>query len=572
MDICVIERKRRRRQNLSSTSESSGIVGAAPVTALGAAVLPQVRKRAQVSLDATLLAPETVAGPVIGGIAQPTVSYDPDLVALEQASGGFNSVVEFAARFCLAHFSYRARLGSLGQQITAAELDAFLTSESGSLTTPELLALKVDPTSPLGYGLSVELSPTDITFSDPNRVCFVFSGALELEAEVYVRKSDPFERGALVDPYLRDPRGPVEQEGPLGPFVDTGEQGNVSFRGAGPGRGAILGSLRPARGRGGGRETDFAPVAELGQVSVEVCAEYGFDVDFDLKHVRVYADMRTATTKLTTPASGDGKLFWDKFLAGQEAALETVYSPPLVELAPVVSMVGLNPANVTVDEMPDFDARVHHVGEHPQQALAVMIDAMSGCQGVIEDVQQFIGNNSFGVISDEWIVDRLFRHKWRLGGFLRALELRQTIQIKRNNQPEDATLHGWMTLDTLDQVAIQTDSTGRTDAVTLGGAATTRADSVILRDGSVVGPDKVDFGPPKSSPWTIFTAPEVNPVLSLDAAMRAFELRAHADAFRFLSRPFASLPSDSAAQIAYARIEGVLKRVFYLGSLSASFD
>lgn len=566
---------------------STGTYGTpAPASAGGSNVAPATRKVGQVSADARFLAKE-VAGGRFGGVIEP--AYDPNRVVLQRATGGFNSAIEFAARFCMWHFASRVRLHSISERITVAELGAFLATETANLRDPSVLDLAADTNSYLGYGLTLELEATDLTFSDPHRICVTFTGQLILNGETYAIDPGRFPRREKVREPFPDPLGPIERAEGERQGSDLGG-GETTFaeemapRATAPfvgqqSRAEILD--RPwmsfdrsiERAPEGGRPfLHLEPIAELGEVTLEVCADYRYNVDFDLKRVHVYADMRGATTTLTTPQSSDGKLFWQQFLTTEEQAMMRVGSAPQVPIVPTVSMVGVNPANVTVDEMPDFEARAEHVGARPRQALAVLIDAMAGCHGTVEDVQQFIGNNLFGVISDEWIVNRVFKHKWRLGGFLRAIELRQTIQIKRAGHDEDATLHGWMTLETLDIISIETESTARTDAIRLGGSASTRADAVILRDGTTVGPDKVDLGPPRPNPWTVFTGPAVNPALAPNPAMRAFQQRAHTDAFRYLARPFAGLPSDGAAPIAYTRTEGVTKQVFFLGSLSSSFD
>ena len=97
-----------------------------------------------------------------------------------------------------------------------------------------------------------------------------------------------------------------------------------------------------------------------------------------------------------------------------------------------------------------------------EPALAVAFDTMPGCHGVVDDIRHFIGPNAFGVISDEFVVDLVFRHRWNRGGFDRRLNLEAPLQVKVNRggqeRIEDAIVFGHQDLLSLEYAAITTDS------------------------------------------------------------------------------------------------------------------
>lgn len=239
-------------------------------------------------------------------------------------------------------------------------------------------------------------------------------------------------------------------------------------------------------------------------------------------------------------------------------------------LTPRVSVVGHNGAGQAVSELPDVEAEVFHVGGRGDQAMVVAFDLMPGCHGYIEHVQQFLCGADYGVISDEWVVERVLKNKWRLGGFARSLTQTQPVRIKRGDREEDATVDLSLSLDDLSVAAVECDANTATDYVRVGGPATGTPLILRLQDGTVMRPDQVDLGGPAALNWTVFTDPTLNPLLSSDAQMRQWQERAHMDGYRHLARPFAYFP-EGGIDVDYARVEGVITHIFFLGSCWATF-
>src|SRR5262249_9050599 len=143
-----------------------------------------------------------------------------------------------------------------------------------------------------------------------------------------------------------------------------------------------------------------------------------------------------------------------------------------------------------------------------EPALAVAFDVMPGCHGIIDDVRHFIGPNPYGVISDEFIVDSVFRHRWNIGGFDRRIEMQAPVQVmvNRNGQQqlEDAVAYGHQDLLPLDHASITTNSNLRTDCIAFGGQAQVVATSVRLAaDGQTFDASQVDLGPADPVRWSV---------------------------------------------------------------------
>ena len=197
---------------------------------------------------------------------------------------------------------------------------------------------------------------------------------------------------------------------------------------------------------------------------------------------------------------------------------------------------------------------------------------MPGCHGVIDDVEHFIGNRDYGVITDEFVVERVFKFKWRIGGFDRSFRLKRRIEISRDGNLEDADLKGRLDLQSLATVVFATDSDTRQDFIQIGGQARSVPTEIVTSDGIVLGPGDVDFGSPQATPWSMATRPAVGPDLSSDPEVREFQERAHIDAYRHIARPFATFttrPGSVTPQ--YTRLEVVTRYIFFLGQIPMVF-
>jgi hypothetical protein len=247
-----------------------------------------------------------------------------------------------------------------------------------------------------------------------------------------------------------------------------------------------------------------------------------------------------------------------------------------VYIAPVLSLVGRSPSNSAVTELPDFNVEVFHLGPSGHQALATAFNLTPASIGLVEEVQQFIGDYDYGVISDEYMIERVFLNKWRMGGFTRLFPVSAPVQVKKGDGTiEDIVAYGAFSLDALSWVRIDPHANTRSDLLKLGGdpgTASLTILSVKLRNGTVLGPDKVDFGPPKKYPWSVYTiATSTTPALSNDDAVRGFQIRAHEDAYQHIAKPFAFFPIKDPLAIEMPRLDGIARTFYVIGNIPTTF-
>jgi hypothetical protein len=278
-----------------------------------------------------------------------------------------------------------------------------------------------------------------------------------------------------------------------------------------------------------------------------------------------------------TPESGDARLFYDAFLATKEHNLAAQIAPVAqILLTPTISLAGRNPANSRIDEFTEFDTRVFHVIEHARHALCVAFDVVPSCQGIIENVRHFIGGYDYGVVHDEYVVERVVRHKWNEGGFDRSVGLANNVSLKvkrdGRDSTEDAMVFGRLLLNTLDAVELVPHPDLRTDVLSLGGQAQAVPDRVVLVDGTVLTPDNADLGPVQNTNWAVDISAAISVPSDPDPELRDFQMQAHRDGIRHLARPFSRFPTAFGfPEVQYTRTEAVQKRVFFLGLLPRVF-
>jgi hypothetical protein len=255
-------------------------------------------------------------------------------------------------------------------------------------------------------------------------------------------------------------------------------------------------------------------------------------------------------------------------------------APLDLPLTPTVSLVGANQGGAPVPEITDFEVRVFAVFDASgfDPALAVAFDAAPGCHGVTEDVSHFIGpNNGYGVVTDEFLVDRVCHHKWNMGGFDRSIGLQATVQVvvTRNGGQslEDAVVSGYQELLTLDYAAITTDANARSDCITFGGQARIVPVSVrLLTDGQTLSASQVGLGAPLASRWGVNAVLVVGGGLDADPEIRDFQLKAQRDGVHPIAGPFAFYDSRAPVTVTYARVEGISRHLFFLGRMSGALN
>jgi hypothetical protein len=493
-----------------------------------------------------------------------TDDTNPNRVAVHQASGGFNSVVEIAGKYCQRLFGAQVNPRNILVRFSHEDLQAFIDEQDTPFDTEFLNELQVTTNPSLKYAVGLTLTLAGLEFKAPSKVCVQYRGEVDLLHEVrdVDVPTDLLDRLRVVA--AEELTGDISESGTSEPPPDPD-----------PLSGAF--SIDLVNEKVLGMFDDVVPEPEkqlslvhrIGTIDLTLCCDYVSEPDSFLRRVDVWAELKTAEFDLEVP-EGDVKRFYDRFLADTAESLEnSIIELAQVHLTPTISLAGRNPSNVGVTEISEFDVSVFHVGAKPRQAMAAAFDLKPGCNGIVEEVEHFLGDRDYGVISDEYLVERVFKHKWRLGGFDRQLRIDRTIKVERDGNVEDATLEGVLRLDSLDYVSIDTDADTRSDYIHVGGSATGIPQRIRLGDGTIVGPDQVDFGAPQGAPWGVFTALSVKLDLSSDPEIAQFQLRAHLDAYRHVARPFARFPRT--LKIWYTRTEGVTKHIFVLGDLPRAF-
>jgi hypothetical protein len=503
----------------------------------------------------------------------------PRIPAPHVAAGGFAAVVEVSASHCLRVWKEQVPPLRMVARFAPDELRALRDAqpfESATLNGVEL----PDPSTGLRLALSVELVPQELVFASaqgaPRRVCVRYAGTLALfteQVEPELPPEDAFEPGfelpgpgpfVLPPPRARDVRGGRE--------VAARSSGERRAR-----RYAVAATAVPRRraARRGRELVEDQPelplgkLADAGKVTLEICCDYELTLDAPRVRADVHANLATATFAFAA-AGADAQRLYPPYLKPLEPATAAT-AGSRVKLVPTICPAGRSPSNEIVTELPDVRAVASHVGTAPLQALVVAFDLKPGCEGTAADVQHFIAGADFGIVADEFVLDRVLRFKWRLGGFVRSLPLAQTIQVQRGDTVEDATLRGQLSVDGLDQVSIETDSNTRTDYVRLGGPATARASDVLLRDGTVLSPAEVTGAAPKPTRWTVFTGLDTAPSYVSDPLLREFARRAREDAVIHLTRPFTHPSAVPEITSSHAAVAGVTRHVIALGLIHDAF-
>ena len=513
---------------MSTLAQESWLAGAANV-------LPQVRKE--------------IRRPP--GDRNPLDLSSPVFVDVRRAVGGFSSVVEVADGYCLRF--YAAQVGPI--QVVARRWGAALATALqpllATLSDPWWQSFAPGATEP--YGVGYALRPARLRI-DGDRVTIAFDGVLSVygpplpSLPPHRPGSRPYDIGPVVAPTVMS--------------VESSRTESIRV----PHDGLVFADFALW-------EAELVPLVRIGAVHASLEGRLASQSHPQQRSVDVLLDLRAAKVTVT-PEGGDAKVLYDAFLADREYDLETIVAPgSQLRLTPTISVVGRNAGNTSVPELPDFDVRVFAVGDPDNdQAVCAAFDLVPGCAGTIEDVGYFIGHSDYGVIHNEFTVERVLHHQWNVGGFDRSVGItrRVSIKVKRdgNEHNEDADVYGHLQLDSLETVALEPHADRRTDLLVMGGHAEGIADRVVLvRDGTTLTPSNADLGPPDPVPWAVNLDASVTPVWSSDPELRQFQERATQDGVRHLSRPFARVPEFGGAFTSYVRLEAIAKRFFAVGSL-----
>lgn len=556
-----------------------------------------------------------------------THDFNPSSVRMDQAAGGFSTVVEHSARYC--HKVFNAKLGLhdwMGKLV-----DSDKVRELGLKEVPGIL----------------KIIPRSFTFEDNNQIRIVYN--LEIGYSEKIRRTFERDKPQYERPNRWDKIGPISQwnmseqlSQELQNLADIKVQslqrlsraiaqtqggfaepqsyqirsGSLSEQ-----EWLLLAASKELQQDGGkfrspedqlaldtiisdistsmidgevvfgsiegiedfvivGRGNDFGIISGggienlIGYLRLEVVCPYGYKTNMSQRSVDVYAQTNQSTlTVVSTSNNVIDQLVAAGAFGEDNAILKDIFTRhDKVHLIPTIAVGGGSGPSTRPTEFENFDAVVFHVTNtiNSLQAITVAIDLKPGSMGIIEDVPHFIGSADYGVITDEFRIERLFRYKWRMGKFLRRYPLSQNIQVKRNSNIEEATLRGYLTMDSLDVVSFEINANTGEDIIKICGKSKVHVDDVQLANGTIIpndpDPDSesgMDFGNPVEKTWILKSKLNVNTILPSNPFERRFQQVAYEDAYQYIGRPFANY--NVQADVIYTRLHSVTKQVFVLG-------
>jgi len=509
--------------------------------------------------------PAAVSGAIeIAGVRR----IPPNRLKLHAVSGGFNVVVEFSAGACLKRFRRETLSSDYVVPLLEVELQKLQSNGPGSATVDALLEV-VQATRSAQYYLGIRWKPTNLAFTDAREISVTYEGTLALLEHMPQQQS-----GASAVHRLKKLPGIVAN-------LDHGDLHQAMMASHPPGKDMAslllahsgFAELIAANLWGKARD-DLVPRRILGSIGAQLRCPYRVRSEPARVRAWVTSNLESASVEIE-PVAADIASLVDEYVVRRTGQGPSMFSYIVnvqdIRIVPTLCLVGYDTAP-KVTTLPDFEALAFAVSDGSQQALAVSFDCAPGCKGTIEQVRHFIGDADYGLITDELVLESLFLHKWRRGGFLRTLVFHNPVTVDMSDgSQQTAYLHGLMTLNSLEASRIDIDANREIDHILIGGNATVKPEYLYLPDGRRMSASEVGLDEPMETTWSVFTDLEIKPSYSSDPQMRAFQVRANLDAYRFVCKPFASLPSDMLVTPQYVRVDGISRRVLFLANFTSPF-
>jgi hypothetical protein len=468
------------------------------------------------------------------------VSFDPTTINIQAAAGGYGTVLQFSPGFCLQAAATDLGLAPVYIQLDYWGLKAFFQNNSNSLTNAlQAFYSSIDWSE--APDIELTFTPASLQFPSTSSVTITFTAKANLLA---------------------------------------------------------LQALPLVQGQGGGISTgrSAAKVAVpyfLGNMTLSISAPFsavphasllGAEVICLLAPPRQKATssgivkgpqtLNTAQISVAPDPGQDVAVFFNQGMLGDngEDVINVLAGKFQFRLVPSLSLLGLEPINSKGVNMLEFQVDAIALAGEDFPVLAVGFNLKTACAGSPDHIQQFIGSFDFGTITDEFTIETLFKHKWGLPGrFSRTIPVSAPIHANVNNQGVDVTLDGTLQLNTLDVVTIDSDANTRTDVLSIQGTATVTVNDAVAQDGTRIGPDQIDFGPPEDVLWAFKSALLINAAFDTRPGIRTFEMTAYKGAYNFIARPFANLSDPSPVSPYYARLDAVVHRVYTVSLIGADF-
>jgi hypothetical protein len=215
-----------------------------------------------------------------------------------QAAGGFNSVIEVSARYCLRVFDMDLNLPDFEIGITPDEMRELLVSRKASLQSAYLKTLAIPESFNGIYVLRCSFSAISLTFSKPHRVCVTYATQVTLAAEDRPPPKTPLHHVETLQ--YQVPRGTSFLLRAPYNMVSPGAEGKASAVPGAASTGNLQGEASSDQAPGGQTQnflqsSGLVPHNSLGSFDLEICTDYLWETDDILKRVYVYADLSRAT-------------------------------------------------------------------------------------------------------------------------------------------------------------------------------------------------------------------------------------------------------------------------------------
>lgn len=518
-------------------------------------------------LDAQSLVRKNIAESALEGVyLRGSSNYDPSKVHLGRVTGGYSSVIQVSAQAC-------RRLVAKEIGTVTAYVDQVRVTGPGK---PAPLDSPPWPKAPrnMSEWISVMFEVFDLRFTDRDTVEIELRGWILATSAPLIRDFPEIPQINLDFAPLDIPRPAVADMDPISMqrlrFDRRPPSGPSVSEMAHPGGVMNLGLLGP-------KPEDPTAITNyvFGAITATIRASLSHINHPGRAAVEVFADTTGATVTFT-PADGVATAVWAEIRPHVESeTVAKMLSNPQIPITPMLSLVGVNSSSVRVNEFAKFESTVFPVSNwHPlrsdpttdRQAIAIAIDVAAGSTGIENRVGHFIGASDYGVIHDELVFSRVFRHKWNNGGFDRYIKIQAPTTIPLQNRIEDATVYGHYELTSLTEARFVSEANLRTDLIVVAGEGKSEIDRVVLRrDGTEVTRQQVDFSAGnRNDPWAVHARLTLNAVPLADPEWRAFQYRLQTDGLSHLARPFARKLYPT---VTYTRLEAIQRRMFFLGKI-----
>ncbi|WP_445503809.1 hypothetical protein [Microvirga sp. G4-2] len=522
----------------------------------------------------------------------PTLSMVLDLIDLNEASGGYDFLLQVTNPVCAEVAFSSLKLNWISSRIDGQAIAALRASGRSPVSAAlQTVIAPQAPASSAGTDIVILFSQKDILF-DSQTACRIRANARILLGKLVRVPSEPplvqdsllgetvqrlgtevlRRREQVAGDFFQSAIGDDLQQSAVGRMAPTAQNSAPPVMRVASGTQANwMGdnnfflpteaeALLPKRIDLGNRQwLDVA--AWLGGAVLEIGAPFGADGDQASATIRVSADI-SASDATYSDFSQDAELLLSASDPVGLVALTTsrIRERGQVALVNEISLVG-GPASARVNNLSQLKPAAFPCG---QSACPLSIGASIVAWHVgAPTAVRFVGNSGYGVLWSEEAFEMLMRYCWENRYFPRTVTQAVPIKVMVNGSEQQATGISDIKLDTLNDVFLKYDANSRTDALHMFGSAQVVPQRVDLADGTKVvpaGPNDPIFAPGPSRPWYVTaTLTEQSPT-GASADIIEFQRKVTYGTTSRLGRPF----TEGGGTVFYSRISGFSKRILVL--------